>query len=134
MKKLLISIFALDNPTPTPTPTPEKKVQLRKMITTYKGVDSEGKSILTVSYGTNGFVSEIKSPNSYKKVFTYNDKNQLIKETETFQEAGKEVIAIKTYTYNEKGLLVSECLVLKNRYRLFNGTKLLKTIQQAIAC
>ncbi len=27
-----------------------------------------------------------------------------------------------------------QCLVLKNRYRLFNGTKLLKTIQQAIAC
>ncbi|MBS9767480.1 MAG: hypothetical protein KGV44_08060 [Flavobacteriaceae bacterium] len=126
MKKLLIFAMAIifascggdDNTTPTPTPiptppTPEKKIKLTKIITTirYKveNGEKEQKRTLKLFYGTNGFISKsiLEGNDDNQNVFTYNDKNQLIKSTETYENEGKEVTDITTYIYNDKGLLIT---------------------------
>ncbi len=122
IRKILIPIFTMaigfascggdDNPTPTP-PTPEKKIKLTKIITTsrYKGEngEKEKKRTLKISYGTNGFVNKwiLEGNDDSQVLFTYNDKNQLIKLTETYENEGKEVTEITTFTYNDKGLLIT---------------------------
>ncbi len=58
--------------------------------------------------------------------------NGVVVERKYYENKGKK--AFFNDVYKLDSFILNKCLVLKNRYRLFNGTKLLKTIQQAIAC
>ncbi len=121
IRKILIPIFTMaigftscgSGDDPMPTPTPEKKLRLTKVITTIKYKEQNGekekKRTLKIFYGTNGFVgkSTLEGNDDNQVLFTYNDKNQLIKSTETYEKKGKEVTETTTYTYNPKGLLIT---------------------------
>ncbi|MBS9768729.1 MAG: hypothetical protein KGV44_14495 [Flavobacteriaceae bacterium] len=120
MKKNLILFFAMaiafascggdDND--TPNPNPNNKLKLKKVVTTYiptgKYSDKE-ETTTSTEYGANGYISKLTYIANYagkiengERVYTYNDKNQLIKREDfRYNEKDSEII----YYYNKKGLI-----------------------------
>ncbi len=114
----MISLVACggdDNDTPNP---PEKKsLKLTKVVSKTKSFTDKEKNekeeVTKIIYGANGYVSKIKGVEGRfsDAVFTYNDKNQLTKKTNTTQDGNGKIqdVNIILYTHDEDGLLfVSE--------------------------
>ncbi len=108
------------------------KLKSFTITTNYSDRDETNNSVetFTLEYGENGYVSTIigidkhfndngkEEVDTRKTIYTYNDKNQIIKEYYAIYEDNTTTPSesdLRTYTYNDEGLIQSEILIFNDK-------------------